>query len=304
MRRAFIETLCRVAETDHRIWLLSGDLGYSILDQFEKEFPSRFVNVGVAEQNMAGVAAGLALEGKIVFIYSIANFSTIRCLEQIRNDICYHNLSVKVVAVGAGLSYGSQGYTHHAVEDIAVMKVLPNMTVVVPCDDVETRLAVRAIVNRSGPCYLRLGKGNEPIIHDAIPSFEIGKAIELRQGSDVTIVCVGGMVSTGLYAADRLKLSGVSARVLSMHTVYPLDEFALVEAAEQSKAIVTLEEHGFGGLCSSVSEVIAQRRLDVGFLPLRLQREPRKYSGNQEFLKDDSGLSPEKITAAIIRLLS
>jgi len=188
MRTAFIETLCELAEQDERIWLLTGDLGYSVLEQFAERFPDRFVNVGVAEQNMTGVAAGLALCGKIVFTYSIANFPTLRCLEQIRNDVCHHNLNVKIVAVGGGLAYGAQGYTHHAIEDLAVMLALPNMTVIAPGDSVEVRLATRAIVDWPGPCYLRLGRAGERIVHQTEPEFQIGKAIVLQQGSDVTLI--------------------------------------------------------------------------------------------------------------------
>jgi len=183
MRTAFIKTLCELAEQDERIWLLCGDLGYSVLEGFSSRFPNRFVNVGVAEQNMTGIAAGLALSGKVVFIYSIANFPVMRCLEQIRNDVCYHNLNVKIVTVGGGLTYGSLGYTHHGVEDIAVMRVLPNMTVIAPGDPVEARLATQAILNTPGPCYLRLGKAGEPVVHQIEPEFQVGKAISLQLGS-------------------------------------------------------------------------------------------------------------------------
>src|SRR5438270_3981333 len=158
MRLSFIRSLCEAAGRDARVHLLTADLGYSVVEPFAAAFPKRFTNVGVAEQNLIGVAAGLALCGKCVFVYSIANFPTLRCLEQIRNDVCYHNLNVKIVAVGGGLAYGPQGYTHHGLEDLGVMLLMPNMTVVAPGDPIETRLATRAIAQKPGPCYLRLGK--------------------------------------------------------------------------------------------------------------------------------------------------
>src|SRR5437763_8640674 len=158
-----------MAEEDERIWLLSGDLGYSVLESFVQKFPGRFVNVGVAEQNMIGVAAGLAMSGHVVFTYSIANFPVMRCLEQIRNDVCYHNLNVKIVAVGGGLAYGPAGYTHHALEYLAVMRAMTGMTVLAPGDPVETRLATKALADRQGPCYLRLGKAGEPLVHRQQP---------------------------------------------------------------------------------------------------------------------------------------
>src|SRR3972149_11388361 len=165
MRTAFIQSVSEWAAQDERIWLLVGDLGYSVVESFAERFPHRFVNMGIAEQNMIGVAAGLALSGKVVFVYSIANFPVMRCLEQIRNDVCYHNLSVTVVAVGGGVAYGTAGYTHYAVEDLAVMRAMPNMRVLTPGDPVEVRWATRSIPAHPGPCYLRLGKGGEAVVH-------------------------------------------------------------------------------------------------------------------------------------------
>ena len=193
MRAAFIETMLDLAEHEERIWLLCGDLGYSVLERFAERFPGRFVNVGVAEQNMTGVAAGLALSGKIVFTYSIANFPIMRCLEQIRNDICYHDLNVKIVAVGGGFAYGSAGYSHHALEDLVIMRSLPNMTVLAPGDPTEARLAIRAVLSHTGPCYMRFGKAGEPTVHPTEPHFEIGHVIPMRSGTDALVVSTGGM---------------------------------------------------------------------------------------------------------------
>src|SRR5438128_4342027 len=181
MRGAFRDAISELAAADERIWLLTGDLGYTVLERFYERFPARFINVGVAEQNMTGVATGLALSGKIVVTYSIANFPTMRCLEQVRNDVCYHEANVKIVAVGGGLAYGTHGYSHHGIEDIAVMSAFPNMTVIAPADPVETALAAREMLRTPGPCYLRLGKGGEPGVHDVEPAVRIGRAIVLRE---------------------------------------------------------------------------------------------------------------------------
>ncbi len=259
MRPSFVAALCELAKEDPRIFLLCGDLGYSALEVFRDGFPNRYVNVGVAEQNMTGIAAGMARSGKIVFTYSIANFPTLRCLEQIRNDVCYHEANVKIVAVGAGFSYSSQGYTHHGVEDIAIMRALPGMAVVSPGDPVETKLATRAIAQRSGPCYLRLGKAGEPVIHTSPPNFQLGKAIQLTSGADLTLITTGPILKDVMDLAARLRDGGVASRVLSMHTVAPLDTAAVEAAARETAAIVTIEEHSVtGGLGSAVADVLAE----------------------------------------------
>ncbi len=319
MRTAFIETLCELAKTDERIWLLTGDLGFSVLECFAEKFPDRYVNMGVAEQNMTGVAAGLALSGKIVFTYSIANFPTIRCLEQIRNDVCAHNLDVKIVSVGGGFAYGSQGYTHHGVEDLAVMCAMPNMTVVAPGDPVEARLATSAITKHQGPCYLRLGKAGETRVHAEEPAFEIGKAIWLREahgrqtvgdGTDATIFTTGAMLPTAMRVAENLQSENVSAAVASMHTLRPLDESAVRRALGESSLIVTLEEHNAPGpLACGVACVLAKSltrpdpRLRYRGPPLFLGASPSHACGSREYLHSINGLSADKITASILRSL-
>lgn len=303
MRNTFVETLCEIAAEDPRVWLVCGDLGFSVLEVFAEKYPDRYLNAGVAEQNMTGLAAGLATCGKIVFTYSIANFPVMRCLEQIRNDVCYHNLNVRVVAVGGGLAYGTQGYTHHGVEDLAVTRVLPNMTVVAPADPIETRLATRALVNHSGPCYLRLGKANEPKVHTTVPDFQIGRAIEVRAGSDVTLITTGGILETTLHAAEKLYADGISARVLSMHTVQPLDVESVLRAARETKCILTVEEHGVGGLSAAVAEELALSGAVCVFRPLHLRREPFTNAGSQSSLRAAAGLSPEAIAQAAVQSL-
>src|ERR1700758_2544904 len=259
MRTAFFRALMQAAEHDERIHLVVGDLGFGVVEPFSEKFPKRYLNAGVAEQNMTGIAAGMALSGKIVFTYSIANFPTLRCLEQVRNDVCYHKANVKIVAVGGGFAYGALGMTHHAVEDLAILRALPEMTVVAPGDPVETGAAVHAIAARPGPCYLRLGRAGEPVVHPAPIKFEIGKAIRLREGHDVTIISTGGMLATVMEVANALMVRGLETRVLSMHTLKPLDIESILTAIRETRALLTLEEHSIvGGLGSAVAEVLSE----------------------------------------------
>jgi transketolase len=303
MRTSFINSLCDLAAEDERIFLICGDLGFSVLEGFASRFPSRYLNAGVAEQNMTGMAAGLAMTGRIVFTYSIANFPVMRCLEQIRNDVCYHNLNVKIVAVGGGLSYGPQGYTHHGVEDLAVMRVLPNMAVLAPADPVETRLATRALIDRRGPCYLRLGKAGEPIVYSSDPDFEIGRAITVRPGTDVTLITTGAMLEPVLNWTENLLNDGLSVRILSMHTVQPLDEDAIRCAVEETGRIVTIEEHGLGGLGSAVAEYLATAGSPVNFAIVRLRREGAAHAGSQTSLRGYLGVSAETFQNAVRRVM-
>jgi transketolase len=258
VRNAFIKTLCEVAAENERLWLLCGDLGFSVLEGFRERFPLRFVNVGVAEQNMTGLATGLALCGKIVFTYSIANFPTLRCLEQIRNDVCYHEANVKIVAIGGGLVYGPQGYTHHGLEDLAIMRALPNMTVLAPGDAIETELATRALIAHEGPGYLRLGGRCEVNVHKEKPAFEIGKIIRLKDGNDAVIISTGGMLENVWAAATFLERQGCSIAVWSCPCLKPMDTEAVIEAAKAFSLIVTVEEAQLsGGLAGAVAEILA-----------------------------------------------
>ena len=303
MRTAFIEELIALAERDDRIWLVCGDLGYSVLDAFSNRFPDRFLNAGVAEQNMTGIAAGLALTGNVVFTYSIANFPIMRCLEQIRNDVCYHKLNVKIVAVGGGLAYGSHGYTHHGVEDLAIMSAMPSMVVVAPGDPVEARAATAALAATPGPAYLRLGKAGEPTWHRQAIDFQLGRAIQMRDGCYLTILSTGGVLGIAVEASRRLEAAGRSVRLLSMPSLVPLDAEAIAKAAHQTRAILTIEEHGRGGLGTMTAEVLASIRASIPFHPLRLRSEPIRLAGSQEELRSAQGISVSGILAAVDRLL-
>jgi transketolase len=297
MRTAFIETLFELAKQDERIVLIVGDLGFRVVDSFMEQLPKQFVNAGVAEQNMIGMASGMALSGKIVFAYSIANFPTLRCLEHIRNDICYHNADVKIVAVGGGFAYGAMGVTHHATEDLGIMRMIPRMVVVAPGDPVETRQATRVVYEHDGPCYIRLGKAGEPIVHKSTIEFQLGKAIRLRDGEDLTLISTGGLLQTAVQVAERLAANGIETRVLSMHTLKPLDEKAVIDAARETRAIVTLEEHSIiGGLGSAVGEVLAETNgMKIAFKRIGLPCFFSPYVGSQEYLRAQHGLTEEAI---------
>jgi len=260
MRKVFIDTLITLAEQDKDIYLLTADLGFGLVEQFAAQFPKQYINVGVAEQNMIGVATGLALEGKKVFCYSIANFPTMRCLEQIRNDVCYHNLPVCIVSGGAGLWYGALGMTHHAVEDIAVMRVLPNMAVVSPCDGIEMVQVVKSVYQLGTPSYLRVTR-DTGIAFSETP-FEFGKARQITDGADVAILATGGLVSSAIQASVKLaNHHKIYAKVLNIHTIKPLDWETILDAVDGVKVVITIEEHSrIGGLGSAVAEVLAGLR--------------------------------------------
>lgn len=306
MRTAFIEALFEIAKADDRVVLVTGDLGFGVVTPFMEQLPRQFVNAGVAEQSMTGLAAGMAISGKVVFTYSIANFPTLRCLEHIRNDVCYHDADVKIVAIGGGFAYGAMSSTHHATEDLGVMRMLPGMTVVAPGDPVEARHAARAVVDHSGPCYLRLGKAGEPVVHTAPVEFELGKAIKLREGRDVTVIATGSMLVTAVRAAERLHDAGIEARILSMHTIKPLDADAVLAAANETGAVLTLEEHSIiGGLGSAVAEVLAEDlTTPVKFKRMALPSAFSSYVGSQEFLLGKYGLSVDDVVKSVRNLIA
>src|SRR5919202_2801879 len=248
MRNAFADELTRIGEADQRVVLLSGDIGNKLFDPFKAAAPERFFNCGVAEANLMGVAAGLALSGLRPVAYTITPFITTRCLEQIRVDVCYHEAPVTIVAVGAGLAYASLGPTHHACEDIAFLRALPNMTVVCPGDAFEVRAALRAALAHDGPVYIRMGKKGEPRVHDAVPAgFRLGRGLVLREGERVCLLSTGNMLPVAVEAGDRLRESGRSARVVSLPTVKPLDAALLADCFARFDVVATLEEHSLIG---------------------------------------------------------
>lgn len=255
MRNTFAKTLHDLAAADDRVVMLSADIGNRLFDDFKEKFPTRFYNCGIAEANMIGMAAGMAASGLRPICYTITPFVTTRCLEQIRVDLCYHHLPVIIAGVGSGLGYAELGATHHACEDIAMLRVLPGMTVVCPADPVEVRLAMKAALSLDGPCYLRLGKKGEPVVHDRDPDFVIGKSLPVRDGDDVCVLSTGAILPVVLEARDLLQAKNISVRVESFHTVKPLDETCLTRVMESYNLVVTVEEHSvIAGLGSAIAE--------------------------------------------------
>ncbi|MCH7840814.1 MAG: transketolase [Planctomycetes bacterium] len=292
MRKAFIDTMLEVAGDDPRLNLVVGDLGYSVVEPFAQRFPDRFLNAGVAEQNMTGLATGLALTGeRIVFNYSIANFPVMRCLEQIRNDVCHHQANVKIVAVGGGVAYGAQGFSHHAVEDLAVMRAMPGMVVTAPADAAETRAVTRLACATPGPWYIRLGKNGEPGLHAGSVEFSrVGASIQVCDGRDGTLIATGAVAHEVAEAARQLARRGVHVRMLSMPFVKPIDHQAIRRAASETPWIVTVEEHNpFGGLGSAVADVLTQGPLNARLLRL-CYPEFIHETGGQTFLRKQHGL--------------
>jgi transketolase len=302
MRNAFAAAITECAAADPRVVLLSGDIGNRLFDAFKERFPDRFYNCGVAEANMTGVAAGMAMCGLRPFTYTIAPFATTRALEQIRVDICYHNVPVVIVGTGSGLSYASLGPTHHSCEDVALLRVLPNMTIVCPADTAEVHRAVAAALGVPGPVYLRLGKKGEPAVHQEKPLFVIGKGIVLRDGHDVCLLGMGNMVATALEAGALLEAGGLSARVVSMHTVKPLDEALLGDVFQRFPIVAVVEEHSrIGGLGGAVAEWLAAQsprppgRLIAFGTPDAFLDE----SGSQGYARERFGLTAGSIAEGI-----
>ena len=286
MRDAFVNSVCNLAQTDKDLILVSGDLGFGVLCKFWDAYPSQFINAGVSEQNMASVAAGMALEGKKVFIYSIGNFPTLRCLEQIRNDICYHNTSVIIVSVGAGFAYGSQGMSHHATEDIAIMRALPGLTIFSPCDSQETAAAVNTAYEMCSPCYIKLGKGGEPDLHVKEIN-DCYKAHMLIGGKDTAILATGAIVKEAVDASILLKAKNVNCAVYSFPMIKPMNEAIINELALRYKFLFTLEEGNIlGGFGSAVSELVSfcQNRKAI-VIRLGIKDSFTSEVGSQEYLR-------------------
>ena len=304
MRIAFVNTLFEMAKKDNRIMLLTGDLGFSVFEKYIEAFPDQYINMGVSEQNMAGVAAGMAMEGKIPLIYSIVPFTTMRNFEQIRNDICYQNLNVKIVGVGAGFSYGPYGHTHHGLEDIGILRTLANLIILCPGDPIEVALATKAMLNHIGPVYLRLGKAGEPNIHKTIPSFKIGKGILIEDGKDITIIGTSTLLQKAWEVASSLKEKGLQVRLISMHTIKPLDTQIILDSVRKTPAFFTLEEHSIiGGFGSAVAEVLAENRANVIFKKIGVPDRFTKVIGSQEYMRTANGLSVQQITETILKSL-
>lgn len=304
MRIAFVKTLYSLAKKNRNITLITGDLGFSIFEEFIEMFPEQYLNAGVAEQNMTGIAAGMAIEGKIPFIYSIVPFITMRNFEQIRNDICYQGLNVKIVGVGCGFSYGVYGYTHNGLEDIGILRTIPGITIFSPGDPLETELATTAAYKINGPVYIRLGKAGEPIVHKSQPKFNAGKGIIIQEGTDIALLVSGTMLPVAVQVVDLLK-EKFSVALVSIHTIKPLDKNLIIRLSKQTHGIFTLEEHTIiGGLGSAVAEILAENGGCKIFKRFGAMDQFNQVSGSQQFMRAQNGLSAKDIASKITKLLN
>jgi transketolase len=306
MRNDFVRQLQVEMERDPRIMLLTGDLGFRAFEPVKEKFPDRFVNVGIAEANMIGVACGLALGGWKPFAYSIASFATMRCYEQIRTDVCYHGLDVKIVGAGGGFNYAHQGVTHHTIEDVAIMRVLPGMTVVCPSYSWEAGEATRLLAETPGPAYLKLGKSPGTAYQQPDFRFAIGKGFVIREGNEIVLVSTGNVLDVAMDAALRVESrTGKRVCVISMPTVKPLDRELILTKAASARAIFTIEEHSrIGGLGSAVAEVLVESDAPKQtFHPFGIPDHFIKAVGSREYLLREAGLDAERVANEIVARL-
>lgn len=299
MRNAFIEKLYNAAKSDKNIMLVTGDLGFGVLDKFARELPQQFVNAGISEQNMMGMAAGMAKEGKKVFIYSIANFPTMRCLEQIRNDCAYNDLNVKIISVGAGFSYGYLGMSHHITEDIAVMSALPGVDVYSPADKAEAEKSFDAMLNKQGVAYVRLGKGKENDIHPEGTEFDISKPCLIKDGDKELVLTTGAIIEEAISAREKL---GGDLKVYSVCRLKPIDKEAILDILKGYKRVFTLEEHSvIGGLGSIVGNIIAEEGLPVKVIKLGLKDIYSSKVGDQKYLRKLYGMDSDALVTEVLK---
>lgn len=305
MRNVFVKFITKEAERDKNLIVLTGDLGFRVFEEFEEKYPKQLINAGNAEANMVGVAAGLALANKRVCVYSIVPFVTMRCYEQIRNDVCQPNLNVNFIGVGGGFNYGLQGFSHNVIEDLAIMRTLPNMTVLCPSDRVEAELAVRAAFRSKKPAYLSLGKAGARQIYLNRPKFRLGRGILVRSGGDLTLVSTGNIIEDVMAVADKLERQNLKTRIISMPCLKPFDRKIVEKAAQETGAIFTIEEHSkIGGLGSALAETLLES--DCSDIVFRRFAVPDKYcwqAGSQEYLRRINGLSIQRITKDILKII-
>lgn len=297
MRNHIVDGITELAKADDRIMIITADLGFSVLEKFAELFPNRYINCGISEQNMASVAAGLALEGNMVFMYSIGNFPTLRCIEQVRNNICYHEANVKILAVGGGFSYGTLGMTHHATEDLAMMRALPKMQVYAPADPIEVKAVLQKIYRTDAPCYVRLARGSDPVLHNEHDIGDIFSPIQLQKGDHIAILTTGTILSEGIAATRRLKEEGFSVSLYSVPTLRPFDAEAIQKIASRHEWIFTVEEHGIvGGLFSAVAEALSQFSCTTRIYPFGLRNTFTNIVGDQKYLRQHFEMDSDAIS--------
>lgn len=304
MRNAFAETITSLAATNEKIVLLSGDIGNRLFDNFKKNYPNRFYNCGVAEANMTSIAAGLALSGLKPITYTIAAFNTIRCLEQIKLDVCYHNAPVIIIGTGAGLSYGSLGGSHHSCEDISFLKSIPNMTVVCPCDSLEVKKIIQEALNLNSPVYIRLGKKGEQLIHKEIPNIKIGKGDVISKGKDICLISTGNILVESIKTAEILAQNNISTQIVNMHTVKPIDIDLLNDIFKQFSLIATIEEHSLiGGLGSTIAEWMIDNNIFKRLVRFGTKDQFYHKIGSQKYLRDFNSLNSEQISKTLLDII-
>lgn len=305
MRDAFVRVLTEEMERNDRIVLITGDLGFGVLQPLWERFPGQMVNAGIAEQGMVSMAAGLAATGRTVIVYSIGNFPTLRPLEQIRNDCAYHNADVKIVCVGGGFVYGSLGMSHHATEDMSVMRAIPEITCFTPGDPAETEAVTRVMLRMPGTCYLRLGRGNEPKVHPSpVKDWVFPKTMTLREGTDIALLSAGGILTQAMDAAERLEAKGISVKVISFPCLKPLDEETVRELLTSFRGLVTVEENTVtGGFGSAVCEIAAERGNSCRVRRVGLRDCFATVVGDQQYLRQVYEMDGVAIAAEAEELL-
>lgn len=304
MRTRFFADLLEAGKADSNLVLMVGDLGFGVVEPFVSQCPGQFVNAGVAEQNMTGMAAGMALAGAKVFTYSIANFPTLRCLEQIRNDVAYHRADVTIVSVGGGLAYGALGMSHHATEDLAIMRSIPGLAVAAPGDPEETAAVLSNLLEYGGPAYLRLGKAGERTVHGSTPELPRGESIVLRHGDQIALLSTGAMLPIVMDVAGQLALNGVSITVVSFPWIAPFDSLAIQRVASSHQLVVTVEEHSIsGGLGGATAEVMSEALPSCPLMRIGVPHAFSSVVGDQEYLRAEYGLTEEKIVERVLRKL-
>ncbi len=295
MRTAYLDTLYGLAQKDKRVHALISDNGAIVYDRYRRDLPGQYLNLGISEANMIGMAAGMASCGKIPFAYTIGAFLAYRAYEFIRNDVCLQNQNVKIVGTGAGQVYSALGPTHHSTEDLGGLRALPNLTILCPASPLEVRKATAAAYEQEGPVYLRLGTNREPEIYEGDYAFQIGKSVTLREGKDITLIGTGSILKDVLDIAEMLENDGIHTRVLNIHTIKPIDKEAVIKAAEETGKIITVEDHNIvGGLGSAVEEVLAESGLNVTFGRYGLSDFSRGY-GTYEIIKQHNGIGVDNI---------
>jgi len=301
MRTAIIDGVYEIMKKNKNSYFLTGDLGYNTLEKIEKDFGNRFINIGVAEQNMIGIASGLALTGKKVFCYSIIPFLTMRCFEQIRNDICYHDLDVTLLGSGSGLTYGILGSTHFALEDLAILRPLPNMTIFSPADEIDAQLGVRASKNFHHPLYIRIDLREKAKIHKQPYDFKFGKGVVIQKGKDLVFFVTGTLMEEVIKATKIIKEEkGLTSTIIDIHTIKPLDIDLILKEVEGKEMVFTVEEHGIiGGLGAAISEILSESKKPVRVIRIGTIDKFVKVIGTRSYLRKQLGLDTEGIVKKV-----